>query len=76
MRGSLREQFMLMGKVLLVCSLATSALVAVASNRLGWTNYWGGFVYAPFALLVAVLPVVAIAKKRDGITNRPSRRRT
>jgi hypothetical protein len=76
MRGSLREQFMLVGKVLLLCSLATSALVAAASNRLGWTNYWGGVVYAPFALLVAVLVVVAIAKKRDGIADRPSRRRT
>ncbi len=62
--------------MLSVCSLATSGLGAVGSNRLGWTSYWGGFVYAPFALLVVVLLVVAMAKKRDGITNRPSRRRT
>jgi hypothetical protein len=50
------------GKWLLVCVLAVPALAAIISGRLGWQNYWGGFVYAPFALLVAALLVIVIVK--------------
>lgn len=34
---------------------------------LGWTNYWGGFVYAPFAIVIGLLVFVVVFKK-------PSRR--
>jgi len=46
------------GKWLLVCLLAGPALAAIISGRLGWQNYWGGFVYAPIALIVAALMVI------------------
>lgn len=50
------------GKWLLVCVLAGPALAAIISGRLGWQNYWGGFVYAPFALIVAALMVIVFVK--------------
>jgi len=74
MRGPRREHFLVAGKVMLACALGTSAVVALASGRLGWTNYWGGFVYAPFALLIAVFLALVIARKRDGPSNRRRRR--
>jgi hypothetical protein len=37
---------------------------------LGWTNYWGGFVYAPFAIVIGLLLLVVVFKKP------PRRRRT
>jgi len=33
----------------------------------GWTNYWGGLVYAPFAVVIGLLLFVVVFKK-------PSRR--
>jgi len=69
MRGPDRRRIVLAGKVqgkaLLVAALALTAIMAVASNRIGWTSYWGGLFYAPFALIVAVLLAAAITKKRD-----------
>jgi hypothetical protein len=56
---------MLVGKVALLFALTVAATAAIASGRLGWSNYWGGFVYAPIALLVAVLLAIALAKKSD-----------
>jgi len=50
------------GKWLLVCVLAGPALAAIISGRPGWQNYWGGVVYAPFALLIAALFVIVIMK--------------
>jgi len=50
------------GKWLLVCLLAGTAVTAIFSGRLGWQNYWGGFVYAPFALIVAALMVIVFVK--------------
>jgi len=58
----LRARLVSAGKWLLVCVLAGTALTAIISGRLGWQNYWGGFVYAPFALLITVLLVVVIVK--------------
>ena len=49
----------------LIAALALTAIVTIASKRIGWTNYWGGFVYAPFALIVAVLLATAMTKKGD-----------
>jgi hypothetical protein len=67
---------LLAGKGLLVAALALTATTTIVSKRIGWTNYWGGFVYAPFALIVAVLFAAVIAKKRDAgeSKSRPGRR--
>jgi hypothetical protein len=35
---------------------------------LGWHNYWGGFVFAPFAIIVGLLMIAAAFK-------RPSKRK-
>lgn len=70
MRAPRRQRLLLAGKIWLALALATSAAVAIASGRLGWTNYWGGFVYAPFALIVAVLFFTFIIKKGDRSTQR------
>jgi hypothetical protein len=64
-RGDRRLRMIRVGKVLVVCALAGAAVTAIASGRPGWRNYWGGFVYAPIALAVAVL-LVAVALKRRG----------
>jgi hypothetical protein len=48
--------------------LAIGGALHVYRGSLGWTNYWGGFVYAPFAIVVGLLVLVAALKK-------PSRRR-
>jgi membrane protein implicated in regulation of membrane protease activity len=63
------------GKVLLVCALAGAAVAALISGRLGWKNYWGGFVYAPFALGIAVLLVVATLRRRERSSRRQSLKR-
>jgi len=65
MRNRRRNRLLLAGKVTLAAVLALTAIAAIASGRPGWTNYWGGFVYAPFALVVAALFALAIVKRRD-----------
>jgi hypothetical protein len=55
MRGRLRRNVVVAGKWLLIVVLAASGVSALAPGRLGWTNYWGGFVFAPFAIGVAIL---------------------
>jgi hypothetical protein len=32
---------------------------------LGWTNYWGGFVYAPTAIVIGLLLLAVAFKKRS-----------
>jgi hypothetical protein len=61
------------GKALIVCGLVGSALMAIISGRLGWQNSWGGFVYAPFALLIAALLVI-VFMKHDHSLSRQKRR--
>ena len=75
MMGAGRRHMLLVGKVLLIAVLALTAIATVASGRLGWTNYWGGFVYAPFAVLVAALFTFALVKRRDVGESRSRRRR-
>ncbi len=70
MRGAPRKRLQRLGMVMLVVSLATAAVVTMASKGLGWRNYWGGFVYAPFALIMAMLLALAMVIKR----NRPTRK--
>jgi hypothetical protein len=74
MRGLRPERLLLAGKICLVVSLATSAVVAIAFERLGWTNYWGGFVYAPYALIIAVLFAVWLTKKGNRTVDHARRR--
>jgi hypothetical protein len=50
-----RKRLAIAGLALFTCGLGVSAIGALISGRLGWTNYWGGFVYAPFALIGAGL---------------------
>ena len=50
------------GLALVVFGLVGKALMAIISGQLGWQNYWGGFVYAPFALIVAALMVIVFVK--------------
>jgi hypothetical protein len=74
MRGKYRAWILQTGKVTVVCVLAATAVAAMTSGRLGWLNYWGGFVYAPFGLAIAVL-IVLVALKRRRDSTRPSRTR-
>ena len=37
--------------------------VTLYGGSLGWTNYWGGFVYAPFAIAGGLLLFVVAFKK-------------
>ena len=34
---------------------------------LGWSNYWGGFVFAPFAIVIGVLAIIAAFKKPSAL---------
>jgi hypothetical protein len=53
---------------MLAVILAIGGAVHVYRGSLGWTNYWGGFVYAPFAIVIGLLMIIVVFKK-------PSRRR-
>jgi hypothetical protein len=64
MRGERRRRVISGGTLVLVCVLAGSALMAMVSGRLGWKNYWGGFVYAPIALGIVILFVIAVLNQR------------
>lgn len=66
MRGPRRQRLLLAGKTGLVICLGATAIVAIAGGRLGWANYWGGFVYAPIALTAAVLFGIYLVKNRGG----------
>ena len=64
MREEFRRRIGASGMLLLIAVLAGQAVLALMSGRLGWRNYWGGFVFAPFAILVAVLCIIMILKHR------------
>jgi uncharacterized membrane protein len=64
-----------LGKTLLVSALAIAAVAAIASGRLGWRNYWGGVVYAPFAALIAALLVLVEFRRWRRPPGRRHRRR-
>jgi Flp pilus assembly protein TadB len=43
--------------------LIIGGCVTLYRGSLGWTNYWGGLVFAPFAIVVGLLVFVAVFKK-------------
>jgi hypothetical protein len=47
------------GTVLVVVLVFTLGITAIASGLPGWANYWGGFVYAPFAVVIGGLGCLA-----------------
>jgi hypothetical protein len=49
-----RHRVVIAGWIALLCTLIASGVLALATSRLGWTNYWGGFVFAPFTIIGAV----------------------
>ncbi len=59
--------------VAMLIALGVGALVDLANGRLGWTNYWGGFVFAPFGLLIAALLIVGALRKRPHDSERGRR---
>jgi hypothetical protein len=63
------------GKFWLLAALTLSALVALSSGRLGWTNYWGGMVFAPAVLLIVVLAILAERKRRRQVVQGRRRRK-
>ena len=72
--GRRRRRTIRIGLIVVIGILAGSALRAMMSGRLGWTNYWGGFVFAPFVLITALLLIIAVLKERRRPTERSSRR--
>src|SRR5437899_10064043 len=73
MRGRNRLRIRAAGAVLIFVALVTSGVGALATGRLGWTNYWGGFVFAPFALIIAALLIVAAFRKPSPDSSRRRR---
>jgi hypothetical protein len=75
MKERLRRRIGTSVVLLLIGILAGQAALALMSGRLGWRNYWGGFVFAPFVLIVVVLSIIMILKHRGIPLDRPRRRR-
>ena len=48
--------------------------VAVVQGDLEWRNYWGGFVYAPFAIMIGLLLVLLLFKRDRAERGRRTRR--
>ena len=63
-----REHFGSALLTILAVVLAIAGAVHMYRGSLGWTNYWGALVYAPFAVVIGLLMIVVAFKK-------PSRRR-
>ena len=75
MRRQRRPRLTGIGIILIIVLLMGKAMVTMMSGRLGWTNYWGGPVFAPFVLVAAVLFIFAAVKLRQEPTERRHRRR-
>jgi 4-hydroxybenzoate polyprenyltransferase len=75
MRPQRRPRLVGIGVILLIALLVGKATVTMMSGRLGWTNYWGGPVFAPFVLVAAVLFIIAAVKLRQEATERRHRRK-
>lgn len=41
--------------VILSLVLVLTGIMYMAKGLIGWSNYWGGLVYSPFAVLVGLL---------------------
>jgi hypothetical protein len=57
-RGKSRQRMKIIGTTTVVCAMGVSSIVAIATHRPGWYNYWGGFVYAPFGLVIVVVATI------------------
>ena len=53
-----RTKLLMIGGALVLTSIAARGIWAIWNDEPGWSNYWGGFVYAPVAFLVVVLFVL------------------
>jgi len=74
-KNSRRRKMVIAGLALVVFGLVGKALMAIISGQLGWQNYWGGFVFAPFALIIAaLLAIVAVKKQRQSPTQQKKRK--
>jgi peptidoglycan/LPS O-acetylase OafA/YrhL len=71
MSGRRRRRTIRIGQI---GALAGSAVTAMMSGRLGWTNYWGGFVFAPVVLIGALLLIIVVLKERGRPTEKGPRR--
>jgi hypothetical protein len=56
--------------------LGVRSLVGLSEEPPGWRNYFGGFVYAPFVLLIVFLTVIAYVVGWRRRNNREGRERT
>jgi membrane protein implicated in regulation of membrane protease activity len=74
MRGTSRQKIIAIGGAVVVCALTATGIGALTTGRLGWSNYWGGFVFAPFALIIAGLLAVKVIRGRATPTKRRRRR--
>jgi hypothetical protein len=70
-----RPRLVGIGIILLIVFPMCKAMVTMMSGRLGWTNYWGGPVFAPFVFVTAVLFIIAAVKLRQETTKRRHRRK-
>jgi 4-hydroxybenzoate polyprenyltransferase len=75
MRYQRRPRLVGIGIIVIIVLFMGKAMVTMMSGRLGWTNYWGGPVFAPFVLVATVLLILAVAKLRQEPTNRRRRRK-
>jgi hypothetical protein len=75
MRPQRRPRLVGIGIILLSVLLMGKAMVTMVSGRLGWTNYWGGPVFAPGVFVAAVLFIIAAVKLRQEATGRRHRRK-
>jgi len=61
--------------VLVVLSLVVSAITTLVKGDLHYINYWGGRVFAPFALLILLLGIVGVVVSKIRKTLPPQKLR-
>jgi uncharacterized membrane protein len=56
----------LIGGIGIALVLIGSALVSILSGRFNYRNYWGGVVFAPFAILIGVAFLLMMYREFKG----------
>jgi hypothetical protein len=55
-----KERFARIGMAAAAIFLAVSASVNIFAGRLNYRNYWGGLVFAPYAVAIAAIALLIV----------------
>lgn len=58
---------------ILLLVLVLTGVMYMAKGSIGWSNYWGGLVFPPFAVLVGLLLLYVVIFHWDRLIRPPKR---